>query len=94
MNQVEKITNLIKRTVGGGGHEDWYMELEDGIADLIKQERQLLIEWVEKEMIGNDQGVIEKNNLGEDIVLFGKSEWLDSQNKLRAKMRKKLTEVK
>lgn len=35
----KEIKELIKRTVGGGEHKDWFMELEEGIEDMIKKAR-------------------------------------------------------
>ena len=35
----KEIKKLIKRTVGGGEHKDWFMELEEGIEDMLKKAR-------------------------------------------------------
>ena len=35
----KEIKELIKRTVGGGEHKDWFMELEEGIEDMLKKAR-------------------------------------------------------
>jgi len=35
----KEIKNLIKRTVGGGEHKDWFMELEEGIKQMIEEAR-------------------------------------------------------
>ena len=45
----KEIKNLIKRTVGGGEHKDWFMELEEGIQQMIEEARKSERERVLKE---------------------------------------------
>jgi hypothetical protein len=47
----KEIRKLIKKTVGGGEDKDWFIELEEGVEEMIKnirkQERERIIEILE-----------------------------------------------
>ena len=68
------------------------------IKDFIKKalivQAQHLLQRVEDEVIGLNTGVIEKDNMGNDIVVYGKSGWHTAQNQLRDTQREKLALIR
>jgi len=60
MTKLEKqIEELILKTVGGGTHKDWFIELEDGIMSLVKAERERVVknikQWTKGKAVTKDK---------------------------------------
>lgn len=75
-----------------------YVTLGNAFEYFIAQERQTLIEWVEENVIGEDEEMlttppIEQSNLIID-EWYSKKNKFEIRNKLRAKQREKLQQVK